>query len=79
MALYPVHNERHTVHGIFKRRISEKNILRRKGDPVRKKGAGAQLSIYFLLVEENISRIKRRLLKLVVAFLNKIYSMGKNY
>ena len=37
MALYPVHNERHAVHGIFKRRISEKNILRRKGDSVRKR------------------------------------------
>lgn len=47
MALHQVQNERHAIHGIFKRRIPEKNILRRKGAPVRKKGGHVTINLTF--------------------------------
>lgn len=56
MALHPVHNERHTVHGIFKRRISEKIILRIKRDPVRTRGGN--ITINFLFDRKKLSRTK---------------------
>ena len=60
MVVYSVHYGRSTVHGIFKRRISEKDSIKGKGDPVRKKARArnCKLKTSFGL-RNNISRKKR--------------------